>query len=73
VYTAAVFEDGGFGKFECDNSFEGGKSFVVEVFLVFSSGGMKDLSASITLCRTVALTSSVIWLIMASDRVNSWF
>jgi hypothetical protein len=71
VYIAAVFENREFGKFECDGSLEDGKSFVVEVFLVFSSGGMKDLSASVTLCRTVALTSSVIWFIIASDRVDS--
>jgi hypothetical protein len=75
VYIIAVFEGGGFGKFECDNSLEefGGESFVVEVFLVFSSGSMKNLSASVTFYRTVALTNSVIWLIMASDRINNWF
>jgi hypothetical protein len=62
VYIIAVFEDGGFGKFECDNSFErfGGRLFVIEVFLVFSSGDMKDLSASVTFCRIVILTNSVI-------------
>jgi hypothetical protein len=67
VYIAAVFEDERFGKFEYDGSLEGfdgdgfsGELFIVGVFLAFSSGGMKDLSVSVTLCRTVALTSSVI-------------
>jgi hypothetical protein len=60
MYIAAVFEDGGFEKFECDDSFEefGGKSFVIEVF--FSSGGMKNLNVSVTIYRTVALTSLII-------------
>jgi hypothetical protein len=72
VYIAAVFEGGRFGKFEYDGSLEGfsgdgfsgdrfsGGLFIIEVFLAFSSGGMKDLSVSITLCRTIALTSSAI-------------
>jgi hypothetical protein len=60
MYIAAVFEDEEFGKFEYDNSFESGKSFVIKIFLVFSSGNMKDLSASITFCRTIALTNLVI-------------
>jgi hypothetical protein len=73
MYITAVFENGEFGKFECDNSFEefSGKSFVVKIFLVFNSGNMKNLSASVTLYRTIALTSSIIWLIITSDRVNS--
>jgi hypothetical protein len=76
VSIAVVFERRRFGEFgECDNSLEksGGKPFVLKVFLVFSSEGMKDLNASVTFYRIVALTSSVIWLIMASDRINSWF
>jgi hypothetical protein len=68
VYIAAVFERRKFGRFgKCDNSFEdsGGnrsdnKLSVVEVFLVFSSEGIKNLNASVTFCRTVALTSSII-------------
>jgi hypothetical protein len=62
VYIAVVFEGRGFGKFEYDGSLEefGGGSFIIEVFLAFSSGSMKDLNVSVTLCRTVALTSSVI-------------
>jgi hypothetical protein len=67
VYIAAVFEGGRFGKFEYNGSFEGfggdgfsGELFIVEVFFVFSSGGMKDLSVSITFCRIVALTNSAI-------------
>jgi hypothetical protein len=73
VYIVAVFEDREFGKFEYDGSFEefGGKSFVVEVFLVFNSENIKNLSASVTFCRTVTLMNSVIWLIIASDRVNN--
>jgi hypothetical protein len=74
VCIAAVFERRRFRESgECDNSLErsGGKPSVIEVFLVFSSGSMKNLSASVTLYRTVALTSSVIWLIIASDRVDS--
>jgi hypothetical protein len=61
VCIAAVFEDGEFGKFECDNSLEefGEESFVIKIFLVFSSGGIKKLSASVTLYTTVALTSSI--------------
>jgi hypothetical protein len=62
MYIAAVFEDEEFGKFEYDNSLEefSGESFIIEVFLAFSSGGMKDLNVSITLYRTVVLTNSVI-------------
>jgi hypothetical protein len=79
VYIAAVFERRRFGEFgKCDNSLEdsGGNGFsdelsVIEVFLVFSSEDMKDLSASVTLCRTVVLTSSIIWFIIASDRIDS--
>jgi hypothetical protein len=62
VYITAVFESREFGKFEYDSSFEEfrGKLFVIGIFLVFSSGGIKDLSVSVTLYRTVTLTSSVI-------------
>jgi hypothetical protein len=78
VYIAAVFESGGFGKFECDDSLEnsGGnrfddKLFVIKVFFVFSLGDIKDLSASVTFYRIIALTNLVIWLIIASDRINN--
>jgi hypothetical protein len=62
MYIAAVFEDGEFGKFECDDSLEefDGESFVVGIFLVFNSGDIKDLSVSVTFCRTVVLMSSAI-------------
>jgi hypothetical protein len=62
MYIVVVFENKEFGKFECDDSFEefGGRLFVIEIFLVFSSGSIKDLSASITFCRTVVLTSLII-------------
>jgi hypothetical protein len=67
MYIAAVFESERFGKFECNNSLEefdgnkfNGRSFVIEVFLVFSSGNMKDLSVSITLYKIIALTNSAI-------------
>jgi hypothetical protein len=67
MYIAAVFEDEEFGKFECDNSFEefngdrfNGELFIIEIFLVFNSENMKDLSVSITFYRTVALTNLVI-------------
>jgi hypothetical protein len=71
VYIAVVFEDGGFGKFECDSSLEGGKLFVVKIFLVFSSGGMKDLSVSVTFCRINAL-NEFSYLIYYSVRQNQW-
>jgi hypothetical protein len=73
MYIVVVFENEEFGKFECDNSFEefNGELFIIEIFLVFSSGDMKDLNASVTLYRTVILTNLIIWLIMTSDRVNS--
>jgi hypothetical protein len=81
VYITAVFEKRkfeGFGK--CDNSLEdsGGNRFsdklsVIKVFLIFSSGGMKNLSVSVTLYRTVAVTNSAIWLIITSDRIDNWF
>jgi hypothetical protein len=60
VYIIVVFEDGEFEKFECDNSFEGGELFVIEIFLVFSSEDMKNLNASVTFYRIVVLTNSVI-------------
>jgi hypothetical protein len=73
IYIAAVFENGKFEKFECDSSFEefSGGSFVVEIFLVFSSENIKDLSASVTLYKIVALTNLIIWFIIASDKVNN--
>jgi hypothetical protein len=74
MYIIAVFEKKRFGGFdECDNSFErfNGELFVIKVFLVFNSGNMKDLSASVTFYKIIALTNSVIWFIMASDRINS--
>jgi hypothetical protein len=80
VYIAAVFEDEKFGKFKYDSSFErfngNGFSeglFIIEIFLAFSSGDMKDLSVSLTFCRIIALTSLIIWFIIASDKINNWF
>jgi hypothetical protein len=68
VYIAAVFEKRRFGEFgKCDSSLEnsdgnksGDKLSVVEIFLIFSSENIKDLSVSITLYRTVAVTNSAI-------------
>jgi hypothetical protein len=67
MYIAAVFENRRFGKFEYDSSlekFSGNKfneeSFIIEIFLAFSSGSMKNLSVSITFCRIIALTNSAI-------------
>jgi hypothetical protein len=79
VYIAAVFKRRRSEKFEkYDSSLEdsggnkfGGKLFVVEIFFVFSSKDMKDLNVSITFYRTVAVTSSVIWLIIASDKIDN--
>jgi hypothetical protein len=79
VYIAAVFERRRFGRFEkYDNSLEnsgrnrsGDKLSVVEIFLIFNSRSMKNLNASITLYRIVTVTSSAIWLIIASDRVDN--
>jgi hypothetical protein len=62
MYITAVFENGKFGKFEYDNSLEkfNGKLFIVEIFLAFSSGNIKNLSVSVTLYRTITLTNLII-------------
>jgi hypothetical protein len=67
MYIAAVFENKRFGKFEYDNSLEefgedkfSGKLFIIKIFLAFNSESMKNLSVSITLYKTVALTNSAI-------------
>jgi hypothetical protein len=68
IYIAAVFERRRFRRFgKCDNSLEvfggnrsGGKLFVIEIFLMFNSEDIKNLSASITLYRIVTVTNLVI-------------